>query len=114
MKKWNFGINNDYLVDLVIKGKKTATTCLYNFNDIPKINEKSALVYSNNEIACITITKKVIITEFKNINEEMSILEGEGNHNLWKESHIKFFKKINPNFNENTEVIFEIFDIEKG
>lgn len=36
MKKWKFGTNNDYLVDLVLSGKKRATTSLYDFNDVLK------------------------------------------------------------------------------
>ena len=29
-----FGTNNDYLVDLVLNGKKRTTTSLYDFNDV--------------------------------------------------------------------------------
>ena len=33
--------------------------------------------------------------------------------NEWKENHMNFFKKIDPNFNENTKVIFEVFEVIK-
>ena len=34
LKTWRFGIDNDKLVELVLSGKKTATTCIYDEKDI--------------------------------------------------------------------------------
>lgn len=113
LETWCFGIDNDKLVKLVLAGKKTATTSLFNEKDIPIIGEESILVFNNNKKACITKTKKVIITEFKNINEELSNLEGEGDFKNWKNAHIKYFKSIDSNFNENNKVCFEIFEVIK-
>lgn len=113
LKTWRFGIDNDKLVDLVLSGKKTATTSLYDEDDIPIIDEESILLFDNEKKACITKTKKVIITEFKNISEDLSILEGEGIHEEWKKTHIEYFKTINPNFDDDTKVIFEIFEVKK-
>lgn len=112
-RTWHFGIDNDKLVKLVLSGKKTATTCIYDEGDIPLINEESILVFSNGRKACITKTKKVIITEFKNINEEFALLEGEGDFDFWKNEHIKYFKSIDSNFNQDTKVLFEIFEVSK-
>ena len=39
MKNWSFGMDNDNLVNLVLAGKKIATTCLYNEENIPTIGE---------------------------------------------------------------------------
>lgn len=112
MKKWKFGTNNDYLVDLVLNGKKRATTSLYSEEDVPIVDEESALTYSNGEIACITKTSRVIVTEFKNITWTLAKLEGENNSiDEWKEEHIEFFKSIDKNFNENTKVVFEVFEV---
>lgn len=112
MKKWRFGTNNDYLVDLVLSGKKTATTSLYNENDISVLNEESALTFSDGSIACITKTSRVVVTEFKNITWDLAKLEGENNSiDEWKEEHIEFFKSIDNNFNENTKVVFEVFEV---
>lgn len=109
---WQFGIDNDKLVELVLKGIKTATTCLNN-TIIPKIGERSILTFENEKKACIIETKKVIITKFKNITSEMAFLEGEGDRTLeyYKKTHIDYFKSIEPNFSEETEVIFEIFEV---
>ena len=109
---YQFGIDNDKLVELVLKGIKTATTSLNN-TKIPQVGERSILTFENEKKACIIETKKVIITKFKNITPEMAFLEGEGNRTLeyYKKSHIAYFKSIEPNFNDDTEVIFEIFEV---
>ncbi len=113
MKTWKFGIDNDRLVELVLSGKKNATTSLFD-GSIPIINEESALTYSDGEIACITKTNRVIVTEFKNITWDLAKLEGENDSfDEWRSEHIEFFKSIDNNFNENTKVVFEIFDVLK-
>lgn len=113
LKTWHFGMDNDKLVKLVLSGKKTATTYLYDEND-PLDDEESVLVFDNEKKACVTKMKKVIITEFKNINDDLTILEGEGSFYEWKKAHISFFKSINPDFNENTKVVFEIFEVTRN
>ena len=109
---WQFGINNDKLVELVLEGKKTATTSLDSTN-VSKPGERSILTFENEKKACIVETKKVIITKFKNITSEMAFLEGEGNRTLdyYKKAHADYFKTIEPNFNDETEVCFEIFEV---
>ena len=114
LKTWHFGINNDKLVELVLSGQKTATTSLYSQNDVPIIDEESILIFDNEKKACITKTKKIIVTEFKNIDEELSSLEGEGTFEEWKKAHIEYFKTIKPDFNEDIKVIFEIFEVKEN
>lgn len=43
MEKWKFGIDNNNLVELVLEGKKVATSYLYNEKDLPKIGETKSL-----------------------------------------------------------------------
>lgn len=111
LKTWHFGMDNDKLVEFVLSGKKTATTSLYDKKDIPKINEESILLFDCGKKACITKTKKVIVTEFKNIKEDLSNLEGEGTFEEWKNKHMNYFKSVNPKFNKDTKVVFEIFEV---
>ena len=118
MNTWKFGTNNDYLVNLVLKGEKTATTSLYKEyidlnEELPKININQVLLFDNGDEACITRNKKVIITEFKNITDNLAYLEGEGDKSLdyYKKEHTKIFKKIDSNFNEDSLVVFEIFEV---
>ena len=54
--------------------------------------------------SCFTI----IVPE---IDESLSNLEGEGPYNLWRENHINFFKKYNKDFNDDTLVVFETFEL---
>ena len=57
LKTWHFGIDNDKLVDLVLNGKKIATT---NLDSPSKIGEESILIYDNEKKACITKTKEIL------------------------------------------------------
>lgn len=116
MEKFSFGIDNDNLINLVLKGEKTATTSLYNKNNIPKKGDKSIILYDNGKEACKIETTDVIVTEFKNITEDLAYLEGEGDRSLdyYRRTHISFFKNINPEFNDNSLVVFEMFKVIKG
>ena len=114
LKTWRFTYDNDNQIKLVLEGKKTATTYLYDGKEVPKDNEEEILVFDNDKTACTTKTKKIIITEFKNIDEELSKFESEESFETWKSEHIKYFKNINPNFNENTKVIFKIFEVKEN
>lgn len=114
LKTWHFGINNDKLINLVLDGKKTATTSIYD-GKVDEVGTESILIYDNKKHACITKVIKNIITEFKNIDWNIAKLEGE-NDNLedWRKEHIIFLKTIDNNFNENSMVIVEIFEVVKN
>ena len=114
LNRWTFGIDIEILINLVLDGKKTATTSLYELDSVPEVGELSVLTDSFNNNVCLLKTNKVIITEFKNITWNLAKLEGEDNSlNEWKEKHIEYFNKLDSNFNENTKVIFEIFEVIK-
>ena len=97
---------------LVLDGKKMATTSLFEFDSLSTVGDVSILTDSNNNDMCILKTKKVIVTEFKNITWDIAKLEGE-NKSLeeWRKVHKDFFSKIDSSFNDDTEVIFEIFEV---
>ena len=84
LDRWTFGIDVDRLVNLVSDGKKTATTSLYESDNISEVGEVSILTNSKNNNVCL---------------------------NECKENHMNYFKRIDSNFNENTKVIFEVFDV---
>ncbi len=112
LKRWTFGINANQLVELVLEGKKTATTYLYEDDEKYKENDISILTDINGNDVCLIQTKKIIITTFKNITWDLAVLEGENNSlDDWKREHYNFFKKITPSFNEDTKVVFEIFEM---
>lgn len=109
VERWSFAVDNDYLISLVLANKKTATTSNYNPSNLPTIGKKSIIVYDNGKDACIIETIDFKILKFKDITPELSDLEGEGPYKLWKENHIKFLKKYDKDFNDDTLVVFEIF-----
>ena len=112
LKKWSFGTDNDYLVDLVLSGKKRATTSLYGFSNLPSVGEESILIYSNGQEACSVKTTMVLVLEFKDITWDLAKLEGENNSlEEWRSEHMKFFKSIDNQFDVNSKVVFEVFEI---
>ena len=112
LERWTFGINTNQLVELVIEKKKTATTYLYEDDEKDKENGISILTDINGNDVCLIQTKKIIITTFKNITWDLAVLEGENNSlDDWRKEHYNFFKKINPDFNKDTKVVFEIFEM---
>ena len=112
--RWTFGIDVDRLVNLVLDGKKTATTSLYELDNVSKVGDISILTDLKDNNVCFIKTINVIITEFRNITWDLAELEGENKSlNEWKESHMNYFNIIDPNFNENTKVIFEVFEVIK-
>lgn len=112
LERWTFGINANQLVELVLEGKKTATTYLYEDDEKYKENDISILTDINGNDVCLIQTKKIIITTFKNITWDLAVLEGENNSlDDWRKEHYNFFKKINPDFNKDTKVVFEIFEV---
>ena len=112
LERWTFGINANQLVELVLEGKKTATTYLYEDDEKYKENDISILTDINGNDVCLIQTKKIIITTFKNITWDLAVLEGENNSlDDWRKEHYNFFKKINPDFNKDTKVVFEMFEM---
>ena len=77
------------------------------------MKEKSIIQHDNNNDACLIKVENVIITEFKNITEELAFIEGEGDKSLeyYRNEHYKIFKKIDSNFNDESKVVFEMFKV---
>lgn len=112
LERWTFGINANQLVELVLEGKKTATTYLYGDGEEYKENDISILTDINGNDVCLIQTMKIIITTFKNITWDLAVLEGENNSlDDWRKEHYNFFKKITPSFNKDTKVVFEMFEM---
>ena len=112
LERWTFGIDTDKLINLVLSGKKTATTSLYKIENLSKTGDISILTDQNDKSICMIKTKKVIVTEFKNITWDLARLEGENNSlEEWRQVHKDYFSKIDSTFNEDTKVIFEIFEV---
>lgn len=116
MESWSFGMDNDNLVNLVLSGKKVATTCLYKKQNIPTIGKESIIHFDNEKDACVVRTKQYCVLKFKDMTEDLARLEGEGDLSLeyWRRVHIEFFKSFYKEFNDETEIIFEIFEVTRN
>lgn len=127
INSWQFGDNKkeaDYLLNLVISGKKRATSSLYDSyiykkRPLPKIGEKSIVKDSKNRDRCLIIITKVKIKPFGKFTEEFAFKEGEGDQSItyWRKVHKKFFikrlKKMRKEFDKNTLVVCEEFKVLK-
>jgi len=87
---WKFGDTKketDNLIELMITGKKTATSSLYESYQrkkipLPKIGDKNLIRDSNEIERCLIITSKVKIKPFNKITNAFAKKEGEGDISL--------------------------------
>lgn len=105
MNNWSFGINNDKLIELVLEGKKTATSSLYNFDKIPVIGEKSIIHFDNQEddniiFEIFKVTKNLV-------QERLKLGKSIASKNISLFGNIDVVEEINSGFN-NT--LFNIND----
>lgn len=112
LEKWKFGEKSDELIGLVLTGKKTATTYTYDEKAADKIGEFSIITFSNGKNACTVRTKGLKVMKFGDMTWGLAKLEGENNNlNDWRNEHLKFFKTFDSTFDDNSKIIFEIFEI---
>ncbi len=110
------------LAELVIKGIKRGTTSVYKFyeienEEIPKEGTHSIITNWDGVAKCIIKDKKVYVRSFKDVDEVLARIEGEGDKSLsyWRKVHIECFteelKEIGIEFNEDMLVVFEEFEV---
>ncbi len=123
LEKWHFEITEsacNYLLDLVLKGKKRATSSAYEGyeedEEMPKVGELSVITDWDGNPRCVIKTTNIIILPYKDITFDLAKLEGEDdNLDSWRKNHEHFFKEegleLGYEFNENMKVIFEEFEV---
>lgn len=114
---WAFGGNADYLLNLVLEGKKTATASLLSvYKDgsvpLPTPDSYSLILNSKGEPKCVVHLITTEIRKFNEIDAEHAFAEGEGDRSLdyWRKVHLEFFSAY-PDFNENSEILCEKFKV---
>ena len=100
---WAFGDNPamaDELVDLVLRGIKTATaTLLWEFeadgDPLPKPGDFSLVLDGAGTPVCIIQTTQVEVMAFNQVDAGWAFDEGEGDRSLeyWREGHWRFFSR---------------------
>lgn len=124
LEKWHFELTEgacNYLLDLVLKGKKKATASSkigYQIegDEIPKEGDMSVITDWEGTPRCVIRTTRVRIIPYKDITFDIAKLEGEDdNLESWRRNHESFFreegKELGYQFSEDMEIIFEEFEL---
>lgn len=108
----------DRLGQLVVDGKKTATSSLVRLYEIdceelPKVGERSIIENSKAEPLCAIEITQLVIKPFSEVEADFARAEGEGDLSLeyWQREHRKFFTKFLPEFEETMLVVCETFRV---
>lgn len=110
------------LAELVREGTKRGTASLYEVykienEDLPVADNYSIITDWNGIAKCIIRNKKVTVLPFKDVDEELANIEGEGDKSLgyWQKVHLNYFtrelKEFQMNFSEDMLVVFEEFEV---
>lgn len=115
MERWQFGVDHERLLNLVLSGKKKATCYIYNKNDkLAKVGDLSIITTIDGKDACVIQTEEVVVLPFNEMNWGFAKLEGETNSlEEWVKIHNEFFKTQYKDFNQNILIVFEKFKLKK-
>ena len=124
LEHWHFGMTeNDanYLLDLVLAGKKRATSSsLLGYEKegerIPAVGDVSVITYFDGTPACIIRTVSVRIIPYRDIPPALALREGEDDSlESWRNNHSRFFTAegadIGYEFTDTMPVVFEEFEV---
>ena len=117
---WAFGVEADLLVDLVLRGEKTATASaydLYALEDEPLPNEGTFAVIldSQDQAVCIVEITKVSVQPFNQVSADHAYKEGEGDKSLayWCQVHedcfAEWLREAGLTFTPEIKVVLEEF-----
>lgn len=116
---FQFGADADWLADLVINDKKTATTSGFVFYelekvDLPQVGEFNIVLNGENDPVAVIQIKSVDIVPMNEVREDFALAEGEGDYKFWWEAHEKFFtellKEYDKEFSPDMLVVCERFE----
>ena len=117
MKSFAFGNTpemNDQLLDLVLQGKKTATSwaAKWGREDGGQVGERSVILDSKGNKRVIIETVEVTKKPFLQVDESFACAEGEGDLSLnyWRAEHERFFGS-EATFEPDMEVYCEWFKV---
>ena len=115
---FQFGASADWLADLVVEGKKTATTSGFVFYElekeaIPQAGEYYIVLNGQEEPVAVIQIQSVEVVPMNEVTEEFALAEGEGDYRFWWDAHEKFFtellKEYDKEFSPNMLVVCERF-----
>ena len=117
---WAFGVDADFLADLVLKGEKTATASAYDLyaledEPLPQEGKFDVILDSQNQAVCIVEITKVSVQPFNQVSAQHAFKEGEGDKTLvyWRQVHEDFFTdclgEAGLTFTPESKVVLEEF-----
>ncbi|MBQ3695876.1 MAG: ASCH domain-containing protein [Alphaproteobacteria bacterium] len=95
---FTFGDKPDELLQLVLCGKKTATSCVYKGGKTSQVGDISIILDSAGNARAIIEDTKVSVVPFSKVDADFACKEGEGDKTLvtWRKIHEAFWKDIKP------------------
>ncbi|WP_077212608.1 ASCH domain-containing protein [Bacillus dakarensis] len=115
---FQFGASPDWLAELVVEGKKTATTSGFVFYElekeaIPQAGEYYIVLDSQDEPVAVIQIQSVEVVPMNEVTEAFALAEGAGDYQFWWNAHEKFFtealKEYDMEFSPNMLVVCERF-----
>ena len=117
---FSFGTDADLLADLVLRGKKTATSSAYEVylhenTPLPEVGQYSVVLNGNGDAVCVICSTAVYVCAFERVAPFHAAKEGEGDGSLsyWRTAHEDYFKKelssVGLSFTRQTPVVCEEF-----
>lgn len=122
LEVWHLGKNKkqaNKLFKLVLRGKKIATSYLYNENESPTNNSYSILTNWDKKKQILIQTTNIQVIPFNKVTKQHARNEGEGTKTLryWRKIHKKFFieelAEKGQSFSEETLIVCETFRVVK-
>ena len=71
LNTWSFEVDNDKQVELVLSGFKNTRVSLYDEKNESHISDEEVLIFDNEKQACTTRVTNVLVTEFRNLDNEL-------------------------------------------
>lgn len=115
---FQFGASADWLADLVVEGKKTATTSGFVFYELekeplPQAGEYYIVLDGQEKPVAVIQIQSVEVVPMNEVTEEFALAEGEGDYDFWWDAHEKFFtellKEYDKEFSPSMLVVCERF-----
>jgi len=96
VEAFQFGAEADWLADLVVEGKKTATCSAhvwYEFENepLPHVGQYNIVLDAREQPVAIIRVTEVSIMPMNEVPVDFALAEGEGDYDFWWSAHEKFF-----------------------
>ena len=115
---FQFGVEADWLADLVVQGKKTATTSGFVFYELeneklPEAGEYYIVLNAKDEPVAVIQVESVEVLPMNKVSETFALAEGEGDYQYWWKEHEAFFtnalQAYGKTFSPDMRVVCETF-----